>query len=281
MSKHVLIIGAGPAGVAAALTLRMRNIDATVLHSGPSALSKAQRVDNYPGLPRMSGSEMESIFRRQCEEAGVAFHRGLARLIQKTRKGFMVLVGEDILSADAVLLCTGVGRLGLLEGEEALIGQGVSYCATCDGMLYRGGSVAVIAQDASYEEDVQFLRGICHVDYYLERKHAAPEGIVPCEGKPVRLAHTDDHRVLLATDRGENTYDCVFILRPAVALSQLLPALETKDGAICVDEGMRTNIPGVFAAGDVTGKPYQLARAAGQGNVAALAIASYLADTEK
>lgn len=281
MSKHVLIIGAGPAGVSAALTLRMRNIDATILHSDQTALGKAHRVDNYPGLPRMSGREMEAIFRRQCEEAGVMYRRGLARLIQKTRKGFMVLAGEEILSADAVLLCTGVSRLTLLEGEEALIGQGVSYCATCDGMLYRGGSVAVIAQDASCEEDVHFLQGICRTDYYQERRHDAPAGVTPLPGKPLRLSPTADNKVLLATDQSEKIYDCVFILRPAVALSQLLPSLEMQDSAIRVDENMHTNVPGVFAAGDVTGKPYQLARAAGQGNVAALAIASYFADTEK
>lgn len=281
MSKHVIIIGAGPAGVSAALTLRMRNIDATILHTGKTALGKAHRVDNYPGLPRVSGQEMERIFKAQCEEAGVNYHQGLARMIQKTRKGFMVLAGEEILNADAILLCTGIGRLSLIAGEEALIGQGVSYCATCDGMLYRGGSVAVIAQDASFREDVAFLQGICQVDYYKERKHDAPEGANVCEGKPLSLARTEDGKVLLATKEGEKAYDCVFILRPAVALSQLLPSLKLDGSAIAVDEHMRTSVAGVFAAGDVTGEPYQIARAIGQGNIAALAIASYFADQEK
>ena len=281
MSKHVLIIGAGPAGVSAALTLRMRNIDATILHSGKTALMKAHRVDNYPGLPRVSGEDMERIFRAQCEEAGVTYKTGLARIIQKTRKGFMILAGEEILNADAVLLCTGIGRLSLIDGEDALIGQGVSYCATCDGMLYRGGHVAVIAQDASFAEDVAFLQGICQVDYYMERKHEAPAGAQVCEGKPTRLSRTEDGKVLLATEKGENAYDCVFILRPAVALSQLLPSLALDGSAIAVDERMRTNIEGVFAAGDATGEPYQIARAVGQGNIAALAIASYFADKDK
>ena len=86
MGKHVLIIGAGPAGASAALTLRMRNIDATILHSGKTALGKAHRVDNYPGMPRVSGEEMERIFRAQCEEAGVHYRAGLARMIQKNRR---------------------------------------------------------------------------------------------------------------------------------------------------------------------------------------------------
>lgn len=281
MSKSVLIIGAGPAGVSAALTLRMRNIDAVIVHSGKTALQKAHRVDNYPGMPRVSGEEMERVFRLQCEEAGVMYKTGLARMVQKTRKGFMVLVGEEILSADAILLCTGIGRVPLIEGEDRLVGQGVSYCATCDGMLYRGGSVAVIAQDAAFKEDVRFLQGICRVDYYMERKHMAPENTVVCEGKPVRLSLGEDGKVLLATAQGEKAYDCVFILRPAVALNQLLPKLTLNGSAIAVDEHMRTGVEGVFAAGDATGEPYQIARAIGQGNVAALSIASYLSEKEK
>ena len=281
MSKHVLIIGAGPAGVSAALTLRMRNVEATILHSGKTALGKAHRVDNYPGLPCISGDEMERIFKQQCEEAGVVYKTGLARMIQKTRRGFMVLAGEEILNADAVLLCTGVGRLSLIEGEEALVGQGVSYCATCDGMLYRGGEVAVIAQDASAHEDAAFLAGICRVDYYQERRHDAPGQVNAQPGKPLSLARDEEGKVMLRTDLGEKKYDCVFILRPAVALSQLLPSLKVEQSAICVDEGMRTSIAGVFAAGDVTGMPYQIGRAVGQGNVAALSIASYFAEMDK
>lgn len=281
MEKEVLIIGAGPAGVSAALTLRMRNIKATILHSGKTALGKAHRVDNYPGLPRMSGAEMERIFRAQCEEAGVAYRTGLVRMIQKSRKGVMVLFGEEILTADAVLICTGIGRVPLIEGEEALIGQGVSYCATCDGMLYRGGSVAVIAQDASFEEDVRFLQGICQVDYYMERKHEPPQSVTVCAGKPLKLEAKADGKILLTTGAGEKPYDCVFVLRPAVALNQLLPGLELAGSAIQVDARMRTNIAGVFAAGDVTGSEpadFQMARAVGQGNTAALSIAAYLTE---
>ena len=78
------------------------------------------------------------------------------------------------------------------------------------------------------------------------------------------------------TAAGEKLYDCVFILRPAVALSTLLPKLEMNGEAVRVDDKMRTNVDGVFAAGDITGAPYQAARAVGQGNTAALAIAQYL-----
>ena len=277
---HVLIIGGGPAGCSAALTLRLRGADVTILRAGPSALEKAKRVDNYPGLPQMSGSDMQKNFDDQIREAGVQEKNGLARLIQKTRKGFTVLAGDDMIKCDAVLLATGIGRVARLVGEDALVGQGVSYCATCDGMLYKGRPVAVVAQDESFQEDVEFLRSICPVDYYMEKPHAAPESVQVVSGKPKAL-RAEGEQVVLTSETDEKAYDCVFILRPAVAMSTLLPKLEMNGEAVKVDEKMRTSVEGVFAAGDITGAPYQAARAVGQGNVAALAIAQYLKEKEK
>lgn len=273
---HVLIIGGGPAGCSAALTLRLRGADVTILRSGPSALEKAKRVDNYPGLPQMAGNDMQKNFTQQAQAAGVQFMNGLARLIQKTRRGFTVLVGEDMIKCDAVLLATGIGRVARIAGEDALVGQGVSYCATCDGMLYKGRPVAVICQDASFKEDVDFLKTICPVDYYMEKPHDAPEGVNVVQGKPAAIRSEGEGIVLTTADGSEKAYDCAFILRPAVAMTTLLPKLEMNDEAVRVDDKMRTNIEGVFAAGDITGAPYQAARAVGQGNTAALAIAQYL-----
>ena len=267
-------------GCSAALTLRLRGADVTILRAGPSALEKAKRVDNYPGLPQMSGSDMQKNFDEQIKEAGVQEKNGLARLIQKTRKGFAVLAGDDMIKCNAVLLATGIGRVARLVGEDTLVGQGVSYCATCDGMLYKGRPVAVVAQDESFAEDVDFLRSICPVDYYMEKPHAAPEGVQVVEGKPKAL-RAEGEQVVLTSENAEKAYDCVFILRPAVAMSTLLPKLEMNGEAVKVDEKMRTSVEGVFAAGDITGAPYQAARAVGQGNVAALAIAQYLNEKEK
>ena len=272
---HVLIIGGGPAGCSAALTLRLRGADVTILRSGASALEKAKRVDNYPGLPEMAGSDMQKNFTEQAEKAGVKFQSGLARLIQKTKRGFTVLAGEDMIKCDAVLLATGIGRVARITGEDALVGQGVSYCATCDGMLYKGRPVAVVCQDASFKEDVDFLKSICPVDYYMEKPHDVPEGVVLVPGKPSAI-RAEGERVILTAGENEKNYDCVFILRPAVALTTLLPKLEMNGEAVRVDEKMRTSVEGVFAAGDITGAPYQAARAVGQGNTAALAIAQYL-----
>lgn len=277
MANNVLIVGAGPAGCSAALTLRLRNIDVTLLSAGEGALEKAKRVDNYPGLPAMTGKEMLAAFHAQAKQAGALLRPGLVRYIQRTKKGFTVLAGEELFPCSAVLLATGMTRVSSIAGEEALVGQGVSYCATCDGMLYRGGKVAVIAQNENAHEDARFLSSICTVDYYMEKKHIAPAGISVLDGKPAALSPSDG-RIHLQTDCGAADYDCVFILRPAVALTTLLPALELSGEAVRVDAALQTSVPGVFAAGDILGAPYQAARAVGQGNTAALSIAKYLND---
>lgn len=212
MAKHVLIIGGGPAGCSAAMTLRLRGEDVTILYSGEGALGRAKRVDNYPGLAQMPGGEMLSAFRRQAEEMGAALRPGVARYIQRTRRGFTVLAGEDMIACDAVLLASGVARVNLIPGEEALVGRGVSYCATCDGMLYRDRPVAAVVLGAGFDEDVRFLQGICQVDVLT---------------RPPRALRAEGERVILSTADSDTAYDCVFILRPAVALTTLLPALET------------------------------------------------------
>jgi len=275
-----LIIGAGPAGCSAALTLRRRNASVTLLSAAPSALDRAKQIDNYPGAAAVSGHDLQQIMTKQVLDAGAEIKSGSARLIQKRRKGFDVLVGEDILSAKTILLACGTARKASIKGEEALIGAGVSYCATCDGMLYRGGRVAVCAEDESAAEDTAFLQKICETHYYAMKPHTLPQGVTD-EGIPVSLAADEEGRVVLETAEDSSVFDCVFILRPSLPPSMLLPGLKLEGEAVWTDEKLMTSVPGVFAAGDIIGTPFQAARAVGQGNTAALSMAGYLHELEK
>ena len=174
----------------------------------------------------------------------------------------------------------GAARPVLLPGEEELLGGGVSYCATCDGMFYRGKRVAVLSASASGVEEAAFLHTLAgSVDYYALKPHdasALPEGVQIVAEKPRSLAR-EESKIALTTDRETHLYDGVFIFRTAVPLRMLLDGLETDGGAIRVDRSMRTSLLGVFAAGDVTGRPLQIAKAVGEGNVAAIAAAEYIA----
>ena len=165
-------------------------------------------------------------------------------------------------------------------GEEEQLGQGVSYCATCDGMFYRGRRIAVLSGSAQGVEESAFLAGLAaELDYYRLKAHdtaGLDARIRPVEEKP-RAISRDGEALVLHTDKGERRYDGIFIFRAAMPLSMLLADLRTEGGYIPVDRGMRTNIPGVFAAGDCTGKPLQVPKAVGEGNIAAISAAEYIA----
>lgn len=276
MTVDSILIGAGPAACAAALTLRMRNKTVLMLYAGPGALEKAHRVDNYPGMPEMSGMDMLHIMHEQVIRAGAEMKKAVVQLVQPGKKKITVLAGNDIFTCKTLLIATGASRKIGLPGEAELLGRGVSYCATCDGMFYQGQDVAVIGSFQEAVEDANFLSGIANsVSYYPEKPHdlsALSDKVQVMKEKPLSLM-AEENQVKVQGETGEETYAGVFVLRPAVALGQLIGKLETENGKIITDADGRTNIPRVFAAGDVTGLPYQMGKAVGEGNRAALQMA--------
>ena len=261
----VIVIGGGAAAASAALTLRNRGKSALVISNkmDTSSLWKAERITNYPGLPAMSGEEMSVLFRRQIEESGAVLVTGRALSVLPMGDSFGVAVGSDYYMGRSVILALGITREKLYPGEAEFLGRGVSYCATCDGMLYRGKTVAVVGTGEEAKEDADFLEGIgCTVlRFFTNGKYEVKGGL-----KADTLVFAgEEHKV-----------DCVFIIKDTVSVAKLVPGLEYEQGGVAVDRQMRTNVPGVFAAGDCTGKPYQLAKAAGEGNIAALSACDYM-----
>ena len=269
-SFDVIVIGGGPAAASAALTLLNRGKTAAVVCNRPetSGLYKAEWVTNYPGLPPMSGAEMTALFRRRLEESGAKIIQGRALSVMPLGESFGVAVGSDYYMSSALILAVGITREKLYPGEGEYLGRGVSYCATCDGMLYRGKTVAVVGGGEEARHDADFLESIgCRVLRFEQN------------GKiEIRGGSKADTLVFA----GEAyPVDGIFIIKDTVSVTRLVPGLRYENGAVAVDRRMATNIPGVFAAGDCTGKPFQLAKAVGEGNVAALSAVDYIAGLTK
>ena len=262
----VIIVGGGAAATSAALTClnRGKTVGVVANKADTSSLYKAEKVTNYPGLPPMTGSEMTALFRKQLEESQAEIITGRALSVMPMGDSFGVAVGSDYYMCKAVILAAGITREKLYPGEAEYLGRGVSYCATCDGMLYRGKTVAVVGAGEEAKVDADFLEGIgCTVLRFPQNGRYEVRG----EKKANTLVFAgEEHKV-----------DCVFIIKDTVSVTKLVPGLEYADGGIAVDRHMATNVPGVFAAGDCTGKPFQLAKAAGEGNVAALSACDYIA----
>ncbi len=276
------IIGRGPAGWSCAITARMRDMQAVVIapQTDTGFLYRTERIENYPGLPGVSGRALLNGFEQQALQLGAEHRVGLARQIMPSDGAFMLLVENDVLEARSVVLAMGAARPVLLEGEQELVGQGVSYCATCDGMLYRGKRVAALSTGAQGVRETEFLSTLAgSVDYFPLKKHelsALPASVQLVEETPRRLVR-DGRLITVQTDSQRRSYDGVFVFRAAMPLDMLLPGLTTEGAFIAVDRLMRTSVPGVFAAGDCTGQPLQVAKAVGEGNIAAISAAEYIA----
>ncbi|MEG2119763.1 MAG: NAD(P)/FAD-dependent oxidoreductase [Pseudoflavonifractor sp.] len=276
---EIAVIGGGPAGLSAAVQARQRGKTAVVISGDDrdGALRKAARVDNYLGLPHASGEELLDAFRSQAEDMGAERMTGRALNIMSISGTFYISVGSDVIEAGAVVLAPGVARGAKYPGEAEHLGNGVSYCATCDGMLYRKHDVVVVGKSAEAPEEARFLQGIgCRVTYVAGQR---PENLDPAIPfvKGGRIEILGDGSVTgVRADGQVLPCDGVFILRAAIAPTDLLPDLVLRDGYIAVDRDMATSIPGVFAAGDCTGLPLQVSKAVGEGLIAGHRAAEYL-----
>ena len=278
MNYDLIVLGGGPAGLAAAVAARARGKSALVIGSRwqQSPLAKAEKIDNYLGLPGLSGHALLETFRRHAEDAGVEFVTGRAASLMAFR-GFAVTVGSEVYQGSALVLAPGVVRQAKFPGEQALLGRGVSYCATCDGMLYRGRDVVVAGRTEDAPEEAKYLKSIgCRVTYTAPKK---PEGLpddIPFIAAG-RVEIKGEEAVSAAVlDGTEVPCACVFVLRGALAPADLLPQLALDGGYIRVGRDMSTSVAGVYACGDCTGAPLQVAKAVGEGHVAGLSACEYI-----
>lgn len=279
----IAIIGCGPAGLSAAVNAGIRRAS-VVLLGGELCAPKLQQstlVNNYLGLPEINGQDLRDKFLEHTRKSGIPMHQVRVTSVQEnTLGGFTVLAGEKVFEARAVVLATGVTVLKLIEGEKEFAGKGLGYCATCDGPLYRGKIVAVIAYTGEGIEDTNFLAGICSRVYLIPGNGLPTEGLKPevevIKAKEIQGITGNGFVSGVKLEGDILAVDGVFIYRETYLPDRLVPGLIVKDNHIQVDRGFGTNIKGLYAAGDCTGKPYQLAKAVGEGQVAALNAVKYL-----
>ena len=278
MKYDIIVLGSGPAGLSAAVTARGRNKSVLVIGNRwqDSPLARAERVDNYLGMPGMTGMEMLEAFQRHAQEMGGEMVTGKVLSIMEW-EGFNLTVGSQLYQGSALILAPGVVRQAKFPGEETYLGRGVSYCATCDGMLYRNKPVAVVGRSKDAPHEAAYLKSIgCQVVYVAPKRPDQLEEDIPFI-QAAKLAVKGEQTVTaLEADGADIPVNGVFILREAVAPGDLLPGLTLEKGAIQVDRSMATSVTGVFAAGDATGAPLQVSKAVGEGLIAALSACEYL-----
>lgn len=296
----MIIVGAGTAGMTAAVYGRRAGRTVLLLeekvHGGQ--IISAASVENYPGIPEISGYDLAENLYRQARSLGAEFRYEKAEKIQDRGQEKMIVTGRYHYSARTVILATGAKnrRLGV-EREEELTGKGVSYCATCDGAFYRGKDVAVVGGGNTALEDAVFLSGFCRKVYVIHRRKdfrgearlketlQKKENVrFVLDSQVVSLEGED--RLSAVTVRRNDTKETyrlavegLFIAVGQVPDNQAFLEQAALDdyGYIEAGEDCRTKTPGIFAAGDCRTKGVrQLATAAADGAAAALAACAYL-----
>lgn len=278
----IAIVGTGPGGLEAAITAKIRNKD--IILFGNKNLSfkitKATEIKNYLGFPDITGEELAKAYDNHLQKMNIDINTSRINAIYAMGDYFALQSAEEMFEAKSVIISTGVVTGKTLPGENENLGRGVSYCATCDAALYKGKEAIVIGYNPKEEQEVIFLaeraEKVTYIALYKNVSFLADNIEIIEDNIPKEIVKDGD-KVTLVTNKGSYQADGIFILRDAMSPDKLVPGLEINEGHIVVDRTMSTNIEGVFACGDITGKPYQYMKAAGEGNVAALSAVSYLA----
>lgn len=301
--QDVVMIGAGPSSLTAAIYTTREDID-TVLYEkavvgGMAAIT--DKIDNYPGFPDgIEGMKLADLMKKQAERFGAKIEVGDVTAVRHEGKINYVTVDGKEIAAKTILIASGsgYGKIGV-PGEAEYYGRGVHYCATCDGAFYRGKRIIVVGGGNSAIQEAIFLtRFASHIDLLVRSTIKASE-VLQNELKQ----YTDDGRITVylgtvvdeivandghivsvnATQNGKSMEvktDGLFIfagLKPNTDFLAGSGIELDKDGFIKTDEKMETNLPGIFASGDVrSGSTMQVASAVGEGAAAAIGIREYL-----
>ncbi|HAX72282.1 MAG TPA: thioredoxin reductase [Firmicutes bacterium] len=280
MRYDIAIIGSGPAGLSAALTGNIRKKSVIIFGSQDlsAKLVKAKEINNYLGFPNVSGSQLKDQFVSHLASMDLKVTEEKVNNIYSMGEYFSLMVNDKMYEATTIILATGISYGKLIAGEEAFLGRGVGYCATCDAPLYKDKVVSIIAENKHDEDEANFIASIAKKVYYIPMYKEAVEvdsNVEIIKDFPREIKGETSVTSLVLKNQEIET-DGIFILRDSVAANQLVPGLTIVDNHVTVDRLMNTNIAGCFAAGDVVGKPYQYIKAAGEGNIAALSAVSYL-----
>lgn len=298
----VIVIGGGPAGYTAALYAARAGLSVQVLEklSPGGQMGTTDQVENYPGFADgIGGFELAMEMKRGAEKFGAGTQMAEVTEVKLTGETKEVLAGGRWLQARAVVLATGAHPRELgLPGEKELRGRGVSYCATCDGMFFRGKTVAVVGGGDTAAADALYLSRLCekvvvihrrdtlrasaayraplmglpNVEFLWDSEVAALEHDGALTGLQVKNKKSGEGRALACSG--------VFVAIGQVPDTRLFKGQVALDGAgyVQADESTRTNLPGVFAAGDLRAKPLrQIVTACADGAVAAQQAEEYLA----
>ena len=293
--KDIVIIGAGPAGLAAAIYSARNGYSTLALDPmGPGGqLMFIDELENYPGLPPISGYELIADFEKQAEAFGAEIEFSEVSAIRKADKAIIIASDSGEIEAKAAIIATGTRHKLLgISGEKEYKGKGVSYCATCDGAFFRGKKAIVVGGGDTALTEALYLSRICSEVTVVHRRSEfrgqrilqdrlrKKDNIHCIMNSSIKeiLGNSKNVTGVLLADGRELQTDSVFIFIGTEPNTSFISGMiELQNGYIITDSEMRSSEPGIFAAGDVRKTPLrQVVTAASDGAIAAEAAAKYI-----
>ena len=274
-----IIIGGGPAGITAAVYTARAGFTCAVVDDERSSLLKTDKIENYYGVDSVSGRELYEKGISQAERLGVKIFKGQVLSID-FEDVFALKTDKEKLYAKTVVIATGSGVKGKkIKGEEEFEGRGVSRCAVCDGFFFKGKNVAVVGDGEFAHHEADVLSGVCaSVTLLSNGKDITSDKYKVITDKISHIIGENLVSGVVFENGDEIPLDGVFIANgvPSASDFAVRIGIAENKGVIVTDENMKTSIPGIFAAGDCTSSPKQIATAVYTGMKCAFSVIEYL-----
>lgn len=287
MDYDIAIIGRGPAGLSAALNAKIRNKKIIVFGRKSQSLEKSASIKNYLGFEDIKGHDLNNKFEESLKDYSIEFSQKRVQAVYAMGDFFALqFANNEMIKATSVIVASGIELSKSIKNEEKFVGKGVGYCATCDAALYKNKKVVVIGYNEESIEEANFIEEIVGSVVFVNKykkgiKEKLKDTIDFVEDVPLSFEGEERANKLILKDSTIEA-DGFFVIKESSKPDRLVPSVPlTEDGHIKVDRNMQTGIKGLFAAGDITGKPYQIAKAVGEGQVAALFASSYVTKKNK
>ena len=280
-----IIVGSGVAAISAALTLKANAKEFLIVGAKTLSdkISKAEEIHNYPAFIGVSGKAFAELLQTQLEQEEISITEGRVNGVYSMKEKYVVTTQDGgMYESKAVILACGVETGKRIKGEQEFLGRGVSYCATCDGALYKNKKIAVVCLAKKFEHEAKYLSEIAEKTYlfpFYKGIDLGGDTIVKILKMPSEIVGDKRVNGILYDNKGEMQrldVDGVFLLKEGLPPESIAFGVETDGLSVKVDREMKTNLKGCFACGDITGRPYQYAKAVGEGNVAAHSVLEYL-----
>jgi thioredoxin reductase (NADPH) len=290
MIADVVVIGSGPAGIQAAIHSSRKKVSTVLIGKITNSALFGTHIENYFGVSgAVEGSTLLVNSVVQAKEFGCTVVEQNVMTISQSNGIFTMTVesGEEI-TAKAVVLATGLSRKKLnIPGEKEFYGKGVSYCASCDCNFYKGVPIAIVGNDSEAAADAELMTKYASKVYWLTEspsadpslvKKAVDAGVEIIPSFPIGISGSASVETMTLKGRTDIAVKGVFIElggRSSVDIAMDLGLMPEADDTLKIDGACATSVVGVYACGDITGKPWQVAKAVGEGAIAGSSAAEY------